>query len=95
METLGEIKKKYKKVQPDEAEKHWNEQFEASVNTCSHAYWRGVCKRRTLGVDCDVGRRARTYHVLSGKEHSVAWRRMVNTKRFYWIFDRLYCVHLS
>ena len=66
METLGEIKKKYKRVQPEEAEKHWQEQFQASVTTCSHAYWRGVCKRRSVGVDCDVGRRARTYHVLSG-----------------------------
>ena len=67
METLAEIKKKYKRVQPEEAEKHWQEQFEASVTTCSHAYWRGVCKRRSVGVDCDVGRRARTYHVLSGE----------------------------
>ncbi|KAF0300637.1 Protein strawberry notch [Amphibalanus amphitrite] len=75
METLAEIKKKYKRVQPAEAERHWQEQFEASVATCSHAYWRGVCKRRALGVDCDVGRRARTYHVLSGSVLHV-WTRV-------------------
>ncbi|XP_037076560.1 protein strawberry notch homolog 1-like [Pollicipes pollicipes] len=75
METLAEIKKKYKRVQPDEAERHWQEQYDASVTTCSHAYWRGVCKRRGVGVDCDVGRRARTYHVLSGSVLHV-WTRV-------------------
>ena len=38
-ENLVELKKKYKKVSPDEAEPHWNSQFETSKKTCSHAYW--------------------------------------------------------
>lgn len=32
-ESLTEIEKKYKKVQSDEAEKVWTEQFDASVST--------------------------------------------------------------
>lgn len=27
---------------------------------------RGNCKNRTIGLDCEVGLRRRTYHVLSG-----------------------------
>lgn len=54
-ETLAEIEKKYKKVTSDEAERHWQEQYDASVNTCSHAYWRGNCRNVSLGIDCEVG----------------------------------------
>ena len=39
LETLSELKKKYKKVVQDEAEKHWKDQFEFSAKKCSHAYW--------------------------------------------------------
>lgn len=53
-ESLAEIEKKYKKVQSDEAEKHWTQQFDASVNTCSHAYWRGNCRNVTMGHECEV-----------------------------------------
>ena len=38
-ETLGELKKKYKSVPPEEAEPHWTEQYRASAKKCSHAYW--------------------------------------------------------
>lgn len=38
-ESLTELKKKYKKVTKDEAEPHWNQQFESSAKKCSHAYW--------------------------------------------------------
>lgn len=38
-EAYSELKKKYKKVTPDEAQEHWEEQFKASSHTCSHAYW--------------------------------------------------------
>ena len=38
-EPLSELKKKYKKVTKDEAEPHWNQQFESSAKKCSHAYW--------------------------------------------------------
>lgn len=53
-ESLAEIEKKYKKVQSDEAEIHWNQQYDASVNTCSHAYWRGNCRNVSSGVECEV-----------------------------------------
>lgn len=53
-ESLAEIEKKYKKVQSDEAEKHWTQQFDASVNICSHAYWRGNCRNVTMGHECEV-----------------------------------------
>jgi hypothetical protein len=53
-ESLAELEKKYKKVQSDEAEKHWTMQYDASVNTCSHAYWRGTCRNVSMGLDCEV-----------------------------------------
>eukprot|EP00096_Caligus_rogercresseyi_P012895 TRINITY_DN5561_c0_g1_i2.p1 TRINITY_DN5561_c0_g1~~TRINITY_DN5561_c0_g1_i2.p1 ORF type:complete len:818 (-),score=270.21 TRINITY_DN5561_c0_g1_i2:358-2670(-) len=65
-ESLSELKKKYKKVSPDEAEPHWNGQFTSSTKICSHAYWRGKCKNITLGIHCEVGLRRKTYNVLAG-----------------------------
>ncbi|KMQ97410.1 protein strawberry notch [Lasius niger] len=77
-ESLGELEKKYKKVSADEAEPHWTQQYEASVNTCSHAYWSGNCKNATLGLmDCEVGLRRRSYNVLAGSVLSV-WSRVEN-----------------
>lgn len=38
-ESYADLKKKYKKVTPDEAQEHWEEQFKASSHICSHAYW--------------------------------------------------------
>lgn len=38
-ETLGELEKKYKKVESKDAEKHWRQQYDSSETTCSHAYW--------------------------------------------------------
>lgn len=65
-ETLGELEKKYKKVSKDEAEPHWTQQYESSEKTCSHAYWRGNCKNVTMGMECEIGLRRRTYNVLAG-----------------------------
>lgn len=53
-ESLSEIEKKYKKVQSDEAETHWIQQYDASVQTCSHAYWRGNCRNVSSGIECEV-----------------------------------------
>ena len=39
LETLSNLRKKFKKVQADEAEPHWNQQFNFSAGKCSHAYW--------------------------------------------------------
>lgn len=74
-ESLGELEKKYKKVTSEEAEPHWTEQYSASVDTCSHAYWRGNCKNVSLGMDCEVGLRRRSYNVLAGSVLSV-WSRV-------------------
>nr|CAD7429285.1 unnamed protein product [Timema monikensis] len=74
-ETFGELEKKYKKVTPKEAQKSWEEQYESSSNTCSHAYWSGNCKSVTLGLDCEIGLRSRKYNVLSGSVLSV-WTRV-------------------
>lgn len=76
-ESLGELEKKYKKVPTEEAEPHWIQQYDSSVDTCSHAYWRGNCKNTTLGLDCEVGLRRRSYNVLAGSVLSV-WSRVEN-----------------
>ncbi|XP_071551704.1 protein strawberry notch homolog 1 isoform X1 [Panulirus ornatus] len=65
-ETYSDLKKKYKKVTPDEAQEHWEEQFKASSHICSHAYWQGNCRRVNSGLECETGLRRRTYHVLCG-----------------------------
>nr|XP_029724185.1 protein strawberry notch-like isoform X2 [Aedes albopictus] len=74
-ESLDELEKKYKKILSDEAEPHWTRQFDASVNTCSHSYWKGVCRYVTMGQDCEIGLRRRTYYVLSGSVLSI-WTRV-------------------
>lgn len=72
---MAELEKKYKKVQSDEAQEAWTQQYNASVNTCSHAYWRGNCRNVNAGHDCEVGLRRRTYNVVSGSVLSV-WSRV-------------------
>ncbi|KAL1501972.1 hypothetical protein ABEB36_007190 [Hypothenemus hampei] len=74
-ESLAELEKKYKKVDSADAEKAWTEQYDSSVNTCSHAYWRGNCRNASAGHECEVGLRRRTYHVVSGSVLSV-WSRV-------------------
>lgn len=54
LETLTELEKKYRKVDSTEADKHWIKQYDASVNTCSHAYWTGSCRHATMGAECEV-----------------------------------------
>jgi len=70
-ETLTELKKKYKKVSADECQEHWNKQYESSAKTCSHAFWKGNCKNRMGGMECEVGLRRKTYNVLTGSVLSV------------------------
>lgn len=54
LESLTDLEKKYKKVDSSEADKHWIKQYDASVNTCSHAYWTGSCRHATVGFECEV-----------------------------------------
>ncbi|KYB27027.1 protein strawberry notch isoform X3 [Tribolium castaneum] len=74
-ESLAELEKKYKKVESADAEEAWTQQYDSSVNTCSHAYWRGNCRNVNMGHDCEVGLRRRTYNVVAGSVLSV-WSRV-------------------
>ncbi|KAM9328910.1 protein strawberry notch homolog 1 [Gastrophryne carolinensis] len=71
LETLSDLKKKYKKVPSDDAYPHWKDQYTSSAETCTHAYWRGNCKKVSLGLVCEIGLRCRTYYVLCGSVLSV------------------------
>uniref|UniRef100_A0A8C4TFV8 Protein strawberry notch homolog 1 n=1 Tax=Erpetoichthys calabaricus TaxID=27687 RepID=A0A8C4TFV8_ERPCA len=71
METYADIRKKCKKVLSDDAKQHWMDQYISSADTCSHAYWRGNCKKASIGLQCEVGLRCRTYFVLCGSVLSV------------------------
>lgn len=66
-ESLAEIEKKYKKVNMEEAEPHWTQQYDASVNTCSHAYWNGNCRNVNMGSECEVSCRYRFIDDIFGK----------------------------
>ncbi|NWH72382.1 SBNO1 protein, partial [Piaya cayana] len=71
LETCADLRKKYKKVPSEDALPHWLEQYNSSADTCTHAYWRGNCKKAGLGLVCEVGLRCRTYYVLCGSVLSV------------------------
>ncbi|KAJ0057509.1 hypothetical protein NL108_009255, partial [Boleophthalmus pectinirostris] len=71
LESYVEIKKKFKKVLSEEAKQHWSDQYRSSAQICSHAYWRGNCKKASMGLQCEVGLRCRTYYVLCGSVLSV------------------------
>ncbi|CAL1287186.1 unnamed protein product [Larinioides sclopetarius] len=76
-ETLDELKLKYHKSTKKEVEEHWKENFEASETLCSHMYWYGQCRRKTMVGSCEVGLRQRKYYVLSGAVLSV-WTKIEN-----------------
>uniref|UniRef100_A0A452DX29 Protein strawberry notch homolog 1 n=1 Tax=Capra hircus TaxID=9925 RepID=A0A452DX29_CAPHI len=71
LEIYADLKKKYKKVVSDDAVVHWLDQYNSSADTCTHAYWRGNCKKASLGLVCEIGLRCRTYYVLCGSVLSV------------------------
>ncbi|CDQ79113.1 unnamed protein product [Oncorhynchus mykiss] len=71
LEAYADIKKKCKKVLSDDAKQHWMDQYQSSAEICSHAYWRGNCKKVSVGLHCEVGLRCRTYYVLCGSVLSV------------------------
>uniref|UniRef100_A0A2M4B9D3 Putative nuclear helicase mop-3/sno dead-box superfamily n=1 Tax=Anopheles marajoara TaxID=58244 RepID=A0A2M4B9D3_9DIPT len=77
-ESLAELEKRYVKVLSTEAETHWTQLYDASVNTCSHSYWKGHCRNVSLGQECEIGLRRRTYSVLSGSVLAV-WARVENS----------------
>ena len=76
-ESLPILQRKYKKALPDTAQKWWEDQYISSATNCSHAFWKGNCKKIAVGLQCDVGLRSRTFHVLSGSVLSV-WNKVEN-----------------
>ncbi|XP_053196621.1 protein strawberry notch homolog 1 [Scomber japonicus] len=71
LETYADIKKKFKKVLSEDAKQHWTDQYKLSAKICSHAFWRGNCKKASVGLSCEIGLRCRTYFVLCGSVLSV------------------------
>ncbi|XP_068609448.1 protein strawberry notch homolog 1 [Brachionichthys hirsutus] len=71
LESYADIKKKFKKVLSEDAKQHWNDQYKSSAQICSHAFWRGNCKKASVGLQCEIGLRCRTYYVLCGSVLSV------------------------
>nr|XP_055063606.1 protein strawberry notch homolog 1 isoform X2 [Misgurnus anguillicaudatus] len=71
LEMYADIKKRSKKVLSDDAKQHWIDQYNSSADICSHAYWRGNCKKASIGLQCEIGLRCRTYFVLCGSVLSV------------------------
>ncbi|KAM3600335.1 uncharacterized protein V6R79_021634 [Siganus canaliculatus] len=71
LETYADIKKKFKKVLSEDAKQFWSDQYKSSAQICSHAFWRGNCKKASVGLPCEVGLRCRTYYVLCGSVLSV------------------------
>ncbi|XP_056117539.1 protein strawberry notch homolog 1 isoform X2 [Rhinichthys klamathensis goyatoka] len=71
LETYADLKKRSKKVLSDDAKQHWIDQYNGSADVCSHAYWRGNCKKVSVGLQCEIGLRCRTYYVLCGSVLSV------------------------
>merc|ERR1711892_580631 len=69
--TRNAKKGKEKKVSSEECEEHWNKQYDSSGKTCSHAFWKGNCKNRSVGMECEVGLRRKSYNVLTGSVLSV------------------------
>ncbi|WKY00151.1 hypothetical protein Q1695_014762 [Nippostrongylus brasiliensis] len=69
--TMAEISKRFIKVSPEDAKSLWEDQYAGAVDNCHHTYVHGKCKSEAMGVYCEVGRRTRTYFVLSGSVLSV------------------------
>ncbi|PIO76468.1 hypothetical protein TELCIR_01474 [Teladorsagia circumcincta] len=68
---MAEISKRFTKVSPDDAKQLWEDQYAGAIDNCHHTYVHGKCKSEAMGVYCEVGRRTRTYFVLSGSVLSV------------------------
>ncbi|CAI4232290.1 unnamed protein product [Auanema sp. JU1783] len=71
LETYSELSKRFTKVTPDEAKQVWLDQYDGANQMCQHSFVHGKCRNEQSGVYCEVGRRTRTYFVLSGSVLSV------------------------
>lgn len=76
-ETLESLLSKYYKVSAEEAQQHWERQYEFSLTNCSHTMWNGNCKTVHQGKECVQGLRLRHYYMLCGSLLRV-WSRMAS-----------------
>ncbi|KAL2098158.1 hypothetical protein ACEWY4_007365 [Coilia grayii] len=76
-ESLDNLQLRYHKVTPEEAKDCWENQFEFSLQKCSHAHWKGKCKQKELGHECWLGMRLKQYHMLCGALLRV-WKRVAD-----------------
>ncbi|XP_063074497.1 protein strawberry notch homolog 2-like isoform X2 [Engraulis encrasicolus] len=76
-ESLDNLQLRYHKVTPDEAKDCWENQFEFSLEKCSHAHWKGKCKQKEMGHECWLGMRLKQYHMLCGSLLRV-WKRVAD-----------------
>lgn len=69
--TMNDLCKRFHKVSVDEARDVWKQQYDSAAGMCQHNYIYGKCRTESNGTYCEVGRRTRTYFVLSGSVLSV------------------------
>lgn len=69
--TMADLNKRFNKVSADEARDIWKQQYDSAAGMCQHNYIYGKCRTESNGTYCEVGRRTRTYFVLSGSVLSV------------------------
>ncbi|CAB3402081.1 unnamed protein product [Caenorhabditis bovis] len=69
--TMADLSKRFTKSTPEEVKDIWISQYEGAETMCQHNYVYGKCKTEIGGTYCEVGRRTRTYFVLSGSVLSV------------------------
>ncbi|XP_048415745.1 protein strawberry notch homolog 2-like isoform X3 [Stegostoma tigrinum] len=65
-ESFDNLRKKYKRVEPEEAKEIWQNMYNFSFRKCSHAAWNGKCKLVQQGKECVQGMRLRHYYMLCG-----------------------------
>uniref|UniRef100_A0A1I7S5S4 Protein strawberry notch homolog 1-like n=1 Tax=Bursaphelenchus xylophilus TaxID=6326 RepID=A0A1I7S5S4_BURXY len=61
-----DITRRHTRIPMVEAEKIWKEHYDMLGTMCFHKYLIGFCRTEEQSVFCEVGRRFRTYFVLSG-----------------------------
>lgn len=67
LEPFDELKRRFKPISAEEAEPIWNDIYNELDQKCQHRYFYGKCSREMRdGIFCEVGRRKRTYFILSG-----------------------------
>ncbi|XP_069784294.1 si:ch73-63e15.2 isoform X2 [Narcine bancroftii] len=65
-ESFDNLRKKYKRVKPEEAKEFWEKLYHFAFRKCSHAAWNGRCKMVHQGKECFQGMRLRHYYMLCG-----------------------------